>query len=246
MNDLLPCPFCGDSAILGGLGGFHEVECTNCNAITNYTKSEAEAVALWNQRVDAARDGTNPSALPAQHAASAASEIGRILFRRAIQQRLDGYTLETAQEIADALNLRESVMSLALQEMLIRHYGTPAEKADQIERYGLSDAELSCAIESEARAALEQETVSDERDGVAAERSAARSEHKSAGRDSAWDALRKMSAAMAEDYGLWFKAETCAEAYVQQELRKLCAAIEGVSPEECAIRSLKQEGGGGR
>jgi Lar family restriction alleviation protein len=57
MNDLLPCPFCGDSAILGGLGGFHEVECTNCNAITNYTKSEAEAVALWNQRVDAARDG---------------------------------------------------------------------------------------------------------------------------------------------------------------------------------------------
>jgi hypothetical protein len=38
--------------------------------------------------------------------------------------------------------------------------------------------------------------------------------------------LREMSAAMAEDDGLWFQAETCAEAYLQQELRKLCAAIE--------------------
>jgi hypothetical protein len=40
------------------------------------------------------------------------------------------------------------------------------------------------------------------------------------------DAIRQKSAQMAEDAGLWFKAETCAEAYVQQELRKLCALIE--------------------
>lgn len=38
--------------------------------------------------------------------------------------------------------------------------------------------------------------------------------------------LRAMSAAMAEDDGLWFQAETCAEAYLQQALRRLCAAIE--------------------
>ena len=38
--------------------------------------------------------------------------------------------------------------------------------------------------------------------------------------------LRKLSALMAEDQGLWFHAGTCAEAYLQQELRKLCAAIE--------------------
>ena len=38
--------------------------------------------------------------------------------------------------------------------------------------------------------------------------------------------LREMSSAMAEDDGLWFRAETAAEAYLQQELRKLCAAIE--------------------
>jgi hypothetical protein len=38
--------------------------------------------------------------------------------------------------------------------------------------------------------------------------------------------LREASARMAEDYGLWFRAETAAEAYVQQELRKLCALIE--------------------
>jgi hypothetical protein len=35
----------------------------------------------------------------------------------------------------------------------------------------------------------EQETVSDERDGAVAERSAARSEHQSAGRDSVLDAI---------------------------------------------------------
>lgn len=38
--------------------------------------------------------------------------------------------------------------------------------------------------------------------------------------------LREATAAMAEDHGLWFRAETAAEAYVQQELRKLCALIE--------------------
>ena len=39
-------------------------------------------------------------------------------------------------------------------------------------------------------------------------------------------ALRKIVDEQAEDDGLWFKAETCAEAYVQQELRKLHAAVE--------------------
>lgn len=44
-------------------------------------------------------------------------------------------------------------------------------------------------------------------------------------RDRLW-ALRELSQRMAEDDGLWFVAETAAEAYLQQELRKLCAAIE--------------------
>jgi hypothetical protein len=51
--------------------------------------------------------------------------------------------------------------------------------------------------------------------------------------------LRTMSAAMAVDEGLWFAPQTAAEAYLQQELRKLCAAIEGVSPDDCARASLK-------
>ncbi len=38
--------------------------------------------------------------------------------------------------------------------------------------------------------------------------------------------LRRMCAEMAEDGGLWFQAETSAEAYLQQELRKLCEMIE--------------------
>lgn len=31
----------------------------------------------------------------------------------------------------------------------------------------------------------------------------------------------------AEDEGLWFRAQTAAEAYLQQELRRLHAAVEG-------------------
>src|SRR4051812_5380359 len=38
----------------------------------------------------------------------------------------------------------------------------------------------------------------------------------------------------AEDAGLWFVPANAAEAYLQQELRRLHAAIEGKTPEECA------------
>ena len=39
--------------------------------------------------------------------------------------------------------------------------------------------------------------------------------------------LRQLVAQQAEDDGLWFNAATAPEAYLQQELRKLHAAIEG-------------------
>lgn len=42
----------------------------------------------------------------------------------------------------------------------------------------------------------------------------------------------------AEDDGLWFVAETVTEAYLQQALRRLHAAVEGKSPEECAVAVL--------
>ena len=42
----------------------------------------------------------------------------------------------------------------------------------------------------------------------------------------------------AEDSGLWFKAETAAEAYLQQELRALHKAIEGKSAKQCAEETL--------
>lgn len=38
--------------------------------------------------------------------------------------------------------------------------------------------------------------------------------------------IRKLVASQAEDEGLWFEAETASEAYLQQELRRLHAAIE--------------------
>lgn len=46
----------------------------------------------------------------------------------------------------------------------------------------------------------------------------------------------------AEDAGLWFKPETAAEAYLQQELRKLHEAVEGKSATDCAIDALSQVG----
>lgn len=38
--------------------------------------------------------------------------------------------------------------------------------------------------------------------------------------------LRQLTAQQAEDDGLWFNAATAPEAYLQQELRKLHAAVE--------------------
>lgn len=40
------------------------------------------------------------------------------------------------------------------------------------------------------------------------------------------NAATTLAAKQAEDEGLWFEAQTCPEAYLQQELRKLAAAIE--------------------
>lgn len=41
------------------------------------------------------------------------------------------------------------------------------------------------------------------------------------------DAIQQVVDEQAEDEGLWFRAETAAEAYLQQELRRLHAAVEG-------------------
>lgn len=39
--------------------------------------------------------------------------------------------------------------------------------------------------------------------------------------------LAELVESQAEDDGLWFEAETAAEGYLQQELRRLHAAVEG-------------------
>lgn len=48
-------------------------------------------------------------------------------------------------------------------------------------------------------------------------------------KDSAMDEakIKALVETQANDDGLWFKAETAPEAYLQQELRKLHAVIEG-------------------
>lgn len=53
-------------------------------------------------------------------------------------------------------------------------------------------------------------------------------------------AIKAIVDEQAEDAGLWFHAETCAEAYVQQALRRLHAVIEGKKSEQCAIEALEK------
>lgn len=50
--------------------------------------------------------------------------------------------------------------------------------------------------------------------------------------------VRALVDEQANDDGLWFIAETCAEAYVQRALRRLHEAIEGKSGDEIALEIL--------
>jgi hypothetical protein len=57
-SDLLPCPFCGNEAVLRDVGGrapAHIGACTNkqCPSCWGYA-TEAEAVAAWNTRTESA------------------------------------------------------------------------------------------------------------------------------------------------------------------------------------------------
>lgn len=62
-----------------------------------------------------------------------------------------------SEEVAGNARLFAAGLDLLeiLQELTIYHYGTEAERADQIERYNrLSPAELAAQMEHDARAAL--------------------------------------------------------------------------------------------
>ena len=52
--------------------------------------------------------------------------------------------------------------------------------------------------------------------------------------------LMKIVNEQAEDYGLWFQAQTAPEAYLQNALRRLHEAIEEKSSFECAMDSLEK------
>ena len=59
MNELKPCPFCGDSAFLAEYTyafdtyctTTHVVECNGCHATTFEYESPEEAADAWNRRV---------------------------------------------------------------------------------------------------------------------------------------------------------------------------------------------------
>lgn len=58
-------------------------------------------------------------------------------------------------------------------------------------------------------------------------------------RDPTLEEIRSVVSAQAEDNGLWFVAETAAEAYLQQELRRLHEVIEGRAAAECALAAIR-------
>lgn len=55
-------------------------------------------------------------------------------------------------------------------------------------------------------------------------------------------AIRALVDEQANDDGIWFIAQTGPEAYLQQELRRLHALIEGVTPDDCARSLLARAG----
>ncbi len=57
-------------------------------------------------------------------------------------------------------------------------------------------------------------------------------------------AIKAVVDEQANDAGLWFIAETCTEAYLQQALRQLHVVIEGKSPEQCALAAIARAKGG--
>jgi hypothetical protein len=57
------------------------------------------------------------------------------------------------------------------------------------------------------------------------------------------ETILKLVEEQAKDEGLWFIPQTAPEAYLQQELRKLHAAIEGKIPEQCAREVLAKWAG---
>lgn len=56
MAKLLPCPFCGGTAVLEKMGWPHHVFCIKCGAKTTSGKyaeeGEQEAIEKWNRRVN--------------------------------------------------------------------------------------------------------------------------------------------------------------------------------------------------
>lgn len=54
------------------------------------------------------------------------------------------------------------------------------------------------------------------------------------------DELLELVDRQAEDEGLWFVAETAPEAYLQQELRRLHAAVEGLPTEADVLRRARE------
>lgn len=52
--------------------------------------------------------------------------------------------------------------------------------------------------------------------------------------------ILKIVEEQANDFGLWFQPQYITEDYLQKALRRLHAAIEGISQEECAIKVLKE------
>jgi len=57
------------------------------------------------------------------------------------------------------------------------------------------------------------------------------------------DRLRKVVDEQAEDHGLWFEAKYITEHNLQRALRRLHAAIEGKTEEECARAAMNKWAG---
>lgn len=98
--ELLPCPFCGEGPAVNLFElGTRTIFCAtnDCMGPSTTAYSIEDAAAQWNTRATPAQSNGDEGLKRAQYIAEG------IILRRLHEKRIEGYTIETAKEIAEAI-----------------------------------------------------------------------------------------------------------------------------------------------
>lgn len=252
LGGLEDCPFCGGTPILDNLAdnrsGKYDwwVRCSICE-VQQILTTKGMAVAAWNRRPSLQASGVAPkwsaeaTVTAWQHVFEAIE--AHILDRMAMKDPVNPqmYLEIIRAEVAEVMRHSEQIVAARWADSKryqdeIDHLRRPSPQ----EGVGLEGAPVAQALP------LAADPGGGNMDGAKMVLAALRGSvawHTEQGRPYSASVdedaiaeierlhirlgqLRSLSDMMAEDAGLWFVAQTAAEAYLQQEVRKLCALIE--------------------